>query len=245
MIEAVILYSTNDQRFFKSCIQNLLKVNIKCHVVTYSHMWKGLPEDENLLKESSEIFKDNPNYFQYQIQWEPRKDPWYWEGIGRYLATQQVSDDSEYILYIDIDEIVNPSLMKEWLLKGDYKKYDSMKLPNYWYWREPIYQSKANEYSTVMLRTSLAKQLEPCPQGRECYYHQFDNHIFYPIETPFIHHYSWVRTEEEMLNKVKNWGHTSDTDWVSKVKEEFSRPFNGTDFLGRYEYITVDNIFNL
>jgi hypothetical protein len=244
-IEAVVLFSSNDKRFFKPCISNLLEAGIDVRVVTYSHMWGGSEEDQEVLLECNKLFNTNPNYHQYKIEWTPGESPWYWEGLGRYLATQEVSDDSEYILYIDIDEIVEIPLMKEWLIKEDYKKYDSIKLPNYWYWREPIHQSKQNEYSTVMLRTSLAKQLGPCTQGRECYFHPFGNKILYPLEIPFIHHYSWVRTKEEMLNKVKNWGHSSDTDWIPKVEEEFSRPFNGTDFLGRYEYINVDNIFNL
>ena len=245
MIEAVILYSTNDKKFFKPCIENLLKAGVKCHVITYTHMWMGHPEDQSVLKESAELFKDNPNYAQYMIEYEPGKNPWYWEGIGRYMGTQQVSPDSEYVLYIDIDEVVDGDLFLEWIQKGEYRQYDTMKLPNYWYWRDPIYQATENEYSTVLLKTSLAKAAPPSMKGRENYYHPYQNKIFLPVEKPFIHHFSWVRTKEEMLNKVKNWSHTSDTNWVDKVEEEFSRPFNGRDFLDRYSYITVENQFNI
>jgi hypothetical protein len=59
MIEAVILYSTNDHKFFKSCIDNLLKLNIKCHVVTYTHMWNGDEESQELLQKSINLFQDN------------------------------------------------------------------------------------------------------------------------------------------------------------------------------------------
>ena len=53
---------------------------------------------------------------------------------------------------------------------------------------------------------------------------------------PLVHHYSWVRTKEQMLQKVKAWGHNTDKDWVSLIEEEFSRPFNGTCFVNNYEF---------
>jgi hypothetical protein len=62
---------------------------------------------------------------------------------------------------------------------------------------------------------------------------------------PMLHHFSWVRTKEEMFKKVKNWGHYRDRDWISCIEEEFTRPFNGKDFVHGYEYNTVDNIFNI
>ena len=63
--------------------------------------------------------------------------------------------------------------------------------------------------------------------------------------TPFVHHYSWVRTKEEMLKKVENWGHKHDKNWTSLIEEEFSRPFNGTDFVHGYSYNIVENKFNI
>jgi hypothetical protein len=58
---------------------------------------------------------------------------------------------------------------------------------------------------------------------------------------PMIHHYSWVRTKEQMLQKVKAWGHNADKDWVSLIEEEFSRPFNGKCFVNNYSYEVLDN----
>ena len=57
-MEAVILYSTNDYRFFDTCISNLVKCNIQCHVVTYSHMWNGDEENYELLNKSIDSFKN-------------------------------------------------------------------------------------------------------------------------------------------------------------------------------------------
>lgn len=246
MIEAVILYSTNDKRFHKACIENLLEAGIKCHVVTYSHMWKGQPEDLEALKQSAKLFEDNENYSQYFIEWEAGKNPWYWEAVGRYLATQQVSDDSEYILYIDIDEVVDAKKMKEWIASGEYKQWEAMKIPNYWYWREPIYRATSIEDSIVMTKVSLAKRLQLQPGGRDVYFGASPNRTRFKLDKPFIHHYSWVRSKEEMLNKVSNWGHASDRkNWVELVEEEFSRSFNGKCFVNNYSFVEAQNKFNI
>ena len=60
-----------------------------------------------------------------------------------------------------------------------------------------------------------------------------------------FHHYSWVRTEEEMLRKVQSWGHRGDREWVSLVKKEFSAPFQGTDFVHGYQFQTVEPLFEI
>jgi hypothetical protein len=245
-LEAVVLYSSNDKRFFKACIENLLKCNIKVHVITYSHMWAGEKEDMHILEQSNHLFANEQNYGQYQIDWTPGQSSWYWEGLGRYLGTTQVSADSDYTLYIDVDEIVDPDGFVRWMSNDTYYNYDAMKLPNYWYWRKPEYRATVLQYNTVMLKTSIAKQLPLASGGREIYFNASSNQYMVPEEFACVHHYSWVRTREEMRNKVGNWGHNSDrSDWIAKVEDEFSREFNGTDFLNGYSYNVVENIFNV
>ena len=245
MIEAVILYSTNDYRFFNTCIENLIQCGIRCHIVTYSHMWNGDTENKDLLSQSISAFSHSELVSFYSIDWQPGQSPWYWEAVGRHLATNNVSDASEHILYIDIDEIINVDEFNRWIESGEHKNLDCIKLAGYWYWREPVYRS-GPEYNTVMTRTNLAKQLPLIPGGREPYFTCSANQYYTDINYPLLDHYSWVRTKEQMLAKVKNWGHAQDrTDWIHNVEEEFSRPFNGKTFINEYAFETVDNKYNL
>ncbi len=247
MIEAVVLYSSNDSRFVSPCLTSLIQLGIKAHVITYSHMWNGTPEDIAGLANSLKEFTGNPLVQQYAIQWEKGQSPWYWEGLGRYLGTKQVSERSEYVVYIDIDEVVDPEKFKSWINLEHHIKYDALKLATYWYWREPIYQATQLEDSVVMIKTELAKQLPFQPGGRDVYFNSSTNSIRnVGAQNPMIHHYSWVRTKEEMLKKVSNWGHAGDkVNWKELVEEEYSRPFNGQDFLHNYQYTIVDNKFNI
>jgi hypothetical protein len=46
-----------------------------------------------------------------------------------------------------------------------------------------------------------------------------------------------------MLKKTSSWGHKDDKNWKELIEEEFSRPFNGTDFEWGYEYDIVEQPF--
>jgi hypothetical protein len=39
-----------------------------------------------------------------------------------------------------------------------------------------------------------------------------------------------------MLKKVSTWAHKTDKNWNALIEEEFSREFNGTDFVHNYKY---------
>jgi hypothetical protein len=67
---------------------------------------------------------------------------------------------------------------------------------------------------------------------------RFDNQII-------MHHFSWVRTKEQMLKKVESWAHKGDKHWVSLIEEEFKYSFRGRDFVHNYKFIEVENTFKI
>jgi len=230
MIEAVILYSSNDSKYFQHCVGNLLKLNIPCHVITYTHMWKGTPENMEVYKKSNEMFKDNPLYKQYLIEWTEGQNPWHWEYIGRKLGIDNVT--SEYTLLIDIDEIVDIEKTQKWIESGWFKQYNTMKLTCNIYWREPKFLSDKPQWNAIMVKSELAKQVPYCFGGRNPYYNRISNSACWPltVEDAFIDHYTFTRDKEEMTMKVKNWGHADDrNDWDELIEQEFSREFTEND----------------
>lgn len=246
MIEAVILYSTNDYRFLHSCVTNLLACGIKCHIVTYTHMWNGQEENSTLLEESYKQFEADSRVSFYRLDWRPGQSPWYWEALGRHLATKNISDQCNYVLYIDVDEIIDPDGFETWRSTFNYSEFDSLKLANYWYFRLPTLQATALEDSVVLTKKELAQQVPFYPSGRDPYFVGQKKLRMVGRESPIIHHYSWVRTKEEMLKKVANWGHASDrSNWVDLINREFSQDFTGTDFVHGYTFKSVPNYFNI
>lgn len=60
-----------------------------------------------------------------------------------------------------------------------------------------------------------------------------------------FNHYSWVKSKEEMLQKVNSWGHRLEKNWNQVVNDHFSKPFDGTCFVHGWQYDTVDNFLEI
>lgn len=254
-IEAVILYCSNDARFFKRCIENLLSVGIKCNVVTFSHLWMGEQEDEHLLEEQHNLFENDARYKHMHIQWYPGQSTLYWEAFGRVEASRLLDADCEYILYIDPDEIVDVEKMRKWLATAKYKKYTALKLRQHTYALSPCHLLKVKAYNTVMCRAAYAKSLDFKVAARLQYFNN-DNTIsrwlaklginskFYIYRgKPFIHHYTGARSKEEMIKKVINWSHSADrNDWIDVIENTFKIINNK---IGEHRFKLVPNQFDL
>jgi hypothetical protein len=247
-ISAIVNYCSNDERFIRKSLDNLLTVTDDIVVPISDHFFDGAPED---LDSISNLVSDYPNVNFKLYNWIDSKFPRYWHNFSRYLGTQFAKND--WILYLDSDEIIDSKLFKEFLNSELFSSSKieilSYKLACYWYFREPIYQADKWEDSPVFVKKDLIKiNLYDASLERE-QMHEILNVPKTRMVTvdglPLVHHYSWVRSKEEMIKKVKTWGHSKDKNWVNLVEEEFSRPFNGTDFIHGYKYKIVDNKFNL
>lgn len=261
-IGCVILSNTDDLRFLQSGLKEIVPIFKYIVVAMGSKLWNGTEENIEKMK----VFIDEINKKYNNIQCIVYKIPedkdnnmikyvsseMYWEGHARYISLTDSIKSCEYVVFLDSDEIIDGQKFKEWLDTGLYKKYEALKLQNYWYWREPIYRAKNYfEDSVVMMKNG---SYDP----RHLFSNMGRHGVFASCigsrrrdvtsidDEPMIHHYSWVRNHYEMLRKVQSWGHRNDRlDWIAMVDEEFSRNFNGTDFLKHLEYDIVDNRFDI
>jgi hypothetical protein len=118
----------------------------------------------------------------------------------------------------------------------------------YWYFRQPEFQAVQTERCGVLYHRAYLTE--------ELIYHPMERWSFEMTQTPrlnmarfdnqiIMHHFSWVRTKEQMLKKVKSWAHQSDKHWVSLIEEEFKYSFRGRDFVHNYKFIEVENTFKI
>ena len=248
-IGTVLLYSTMDYRWLDLCLQNITKVSNEVIISMCDHYWNGDPENQELLEKSIEVIKKYPTVKFATFKWEPGHNTFYWENITRILSTLEVSDENDWILYLDTDEIVDPDKFLDWVDSKQYEQYDSIKLCNYWYFRDMCYRAKTYEDSVVLVRKHVITNgsdtiINPnISVGRQQCHEALNVRKIRSVTgldgKPMIHHYSWVRTKEEMLKKVSTWGHNEDRNWTDMVEEEFSRPFNGKCFVNNYEFETI------
>jgi hypothetical protein len=107
-----------------------------------------------------------------------------------------------------------------------------------------LYRAKTLEDSPILARKSkLSHSLILHKDERDAIYNLvkgIKKRMIVDISNnPMVHHYSWVRTKKEMLKKVNSWGHKNDRDWNSLVEEEFSKEFQGKDFIHGYSFEKV------
>lgn len=250
MITTILQYSTIDIRFLSSNLEQLSKVSNEIIIPIFDHYFNGEPENEKLLNDSIEIISKYKKATAYTIEWQGyNNNPAYYHNLSRLLGTQIAKND--ILFFVDADEIVDGDEFNVWL-NTKYNKNYSYWLTCYWYFREPIYQSINAESAGLLIPKSYCNWNINIREERQQLFNTTPNFIngdYTPIlssnGTPMMNHYSWVRSKDDMIAKVKNWGHQHDKNWIQLVEEEFSRPFNGTDFVHGYTYKIVDNKFNL
>lgn len=248
-ITSLINYCTNDYKFVGHCIREAAQFSDEVIVPYTNYFYDGTPENQELLDRT---IAENPlarfKFFPY----DPKLNvlPQHWVTFARVVGWKESSPETDFILFLDADEVIDAKRFIEWLEKFPLSKMNVIKLANYYYFREPRYQAETFEDSVVLARKSLLT--EPMIMDfldRDKSYRDIAEPkarmVLGTDQQPLIHHYSWVRSEEEMVKKVSTWGHSHERPWVDLVREEFANGFKGKDFVHGYQYKTVEPFISI
>jgi hypothetical protein len=244
-IGTIINFCTIDFKFLRPCVKGVLPFSDVVIVSYADHLFDNTPENRGLLEQATidnpeVIFKEFPYHHSLTEYLRTR----FWHNYARWVGVCNLPGDIDYVLFLDVDEIVESEKFVEFLNHFDIARHDYLYFSNYWYFREPRYRAKQVEDSPVLVKRNIINV--------NVIFHEWERSLFSHLSNgirgvngldgqPMFHHYSWVLNKEEMLRKVRTWGHCRDTDqdWVALINAEFSRDFNGTDFIHGYEYETV------
>jgi hypothetical protein len=247
MITTILQYSTLDYKFLKINLSKLSHFSNEIIIPICSNFYSGESENAELLHKTVETVKQFPNTKVYMFSWEGVKNnPNYYHNLSRKIGTELSTN--KWLLFLDGDEVVDDNFW-DWFYSVQHQD-TTFWLTCYWYFREPIYRATTTEGAGLVIQKKYCIWNLETTQERQQFFNlsnfkSADNEFVGFKDQPVIHHFSWVRNKEEMLIKVKNWGHKNDKDWAKLVEQEFSRPFNGTDFIHGYDYDVVENQFNL
>jgi hypothetical protein len=235
-IDTIIPFCTYDIKYIDRAIEGVRDISNNIYVTYCSHLFNG--EEENIDLINTVIEKNNDCIFM-KFNFSKYRDIKWHVNYARWIATEK--SDCDYILYIDADEVFDRYIIKNWF--DSRKEFaDITTFANYWYFRSEKYQAKAYEDSPMMVKRSIIDESTSFHGLERGYYKYVDNNHTKEISVmgndgfPMCHHYSWALDKNEMLAKVKNWSHKTDKNWEVLVEQEFSREFNGTDFIHGYEY---------
>jgi hypothetical protein len=151
------------------------------------------------------------------------------------------------VLFLDSDEIVDGDRFASWLERQDLSSAVAWSLAAYWYFREACFRAtRWDDISLLVRREALMAELLWHRDERAGILIALKGKKHYGVrgEEPFVHHYSWVRTKEELLCKFSTWSHHWERDWAQLVQKEFAHPFQGTDFIRGYTYESHVPIFD-
>lgn len=252
-IATVINFCSNDYPFFEHCIKSAAAFSDQIVVPICDHFFDGTPENISLLQN---VFAQYPkvSFVQFPFDQESLQlrahQPWFWHNMARLVGWSLLKPEIDYVLFLDCDEVIDVTSFSEWLEQFQYRDFNALMLSNYWYFREPCYQARKWEDTAVFAKKekihgkTLLSGLE-----RLGIYNGVTGKKKRGMKgmdgKPMIHHYSWVRTKEQMLKKVRSWSHRTDRNWEMLVEEEFSNPFSGRDFVHGYRFKTVEPAISL
>jgi len=246
MITTILHYSSLDYRFLNANLYRLSKFSNEIIIPICDHLFNGEKENQVILNKTEEIIKQYPNAKMHIFPWEGEKCNNYYHHLSRKIGTELSTN--RWLLFLDGDEIVDDKFW-DWFYSVQHLD-SAFWLTSYWYFREPIYRATKTEGAGLVIRKKYCNWDLNHYQERQQFFSLPDfkcgDYEMIGFEgKPVIHHFSWVRTKDEMLRKVNSWGHRYDRDWVKLVEEEFNRPFNGTDFVHGYTYDVVENVFGV
>jgi hypothetical protein len=256
-IGTVVNFCTNESRFISACLKEALLFSSQVVVPVSSHFFDGTPEDRGLLES---IYASFPECLFVEYPFIPERIPRsilkavgpdaFWHCLSRLIATRSLDESIETVLFLDADEVADGGRVSEWLDCSDYEQHTVLKLANYWYFREPIYQAENLEDSIVMVqKKALETEMLLHFEERNAIYDSLPGPkrrmVCGTNGQPLFHHFSWVRTLPEMLKKVRSWSHRKDRNWEELVLREFSGPFQGKDFVHGYKFRTVKSVLEV
>jgi hypothetical protein len=250
-ITTIINFCTNDYVFLKHCIDHAKPFSTEIIVPYCDHFHDGTPENRVLLDKA---VAENPGVQFVEFAYDKNQSSRWHCNVSRKIGIELSSDQTEYILLLDTDEIIESDKFIEWVKQEEkVGLVDSYKIANYFYFRETKFRSNNIEESIILVKKG------PITSNDDFVFHNEERGgLFYFAPTkkwrcmldgkPFIHHYSWVRSKEAMIKKVTAWSHNKDKDWISLVHKEFEAPFRGTDLIfpdRKNKYETVEPYINL
>lgn len=237
-IATVICYCTNDYRYIGKCIEEALKFSDQILVPVCDHFFDGTPENKQLLQQT---YAEHPHIqfieFPYgdtlyaphiQITQDHPNWPKYWHSTARLIGFFHTQEAIDWILFLDTDEICDGKRMLDWLESTDLNLYTAHRPLQYRYVKSPAHPWIKFEVSSLLVKKALLTPtmifnpqerygIQKALPGKQVIGATHDG-------LPLVHHYSWVKTQQEILTKTRTWGHRDDAPWQTLLDREYSLP---------------------
>ena len=241
-VSVVINYCSLENRFIDHVIRESKKFSDNVIVVSSNKFLNG--EQDNNLKTLDGVYHMIIPFDELNIKENGSR---YGHNYFRYMGWKEsLKHIHPYILFLDADEVPDGEKVSTFLERYKYENFNGISFDAYWYFREPENRATLTEETTALFAKNILRKEDFFGPHERWSMFNFPRCIR-RLQSPFcdgsmFHHYSWVRTKDEMIKKVLSWGHKQDSiNWVDLVNKEFEHEFNGTDFVHGYRYERVES----
>lgn len=259
-LASVISFCTHDARFLNACLTPLKQISKQILIPVCDHFYDGTPENRPLLNaiysahcdlQFIEFAYNAEEVYGTPAHLVPTSPDWatHWHNTARYIGYFFLDPSIEWVLFCDVDEIFEAEALAEWLKVFPLEEYEAVRFATYWYFRSARYRAtRWPDGPLLVKRSALFPDLLLDQDERAGIFRNIQgkkqNELLGLQQKPLVHHYSWVRSEDELLNKSRSWGHSWERDWSSLIKNAWEKPFQGRDFVRDYTYEEIEPTFD-
>ena len=238
-VNALIPITVNDFRFLPILMNQLDFICSKVIFIYSEYLFNHKKQDKEKLEKIFQLPKklglsSKFEFVKYEIDFNvneffvskycnsPKR---YWINKARMEGIDYIEKDAKWVLLIDSDEIPDSENFLKWADTINWndienKNIYTLNFENYVYFWKNCYVKNENENSIVLLNEKVFRNKD---NYEPLFLNEFERTVFYKFipkdycmmnikydNKCLFHHYSWVRTLEEMKSKVLNWGHSDD-----------------------------------
>lgn len=252
----IITYCSKDKAFIYKNIEQCLNITKNVFLSCGTHLHTGENEDFDHLRELKNMYNIDIIIYDVDLnEFNPLKErpKCYFNNKSRicgYMKALNKVSQIKWFLFIDADEIPEGIKLKFILQNTDFDDSKNYTFSTYWYYRDPIYQSLKIEDTPLMLhKNNISIDNMMVDLERYHFSKMKDKTIrglLHPVTNkPVFHHYSWVRSKENMFKKIRGWAHEDDIDWKKIIEDDFMNNFTKIEPIYGSLCIEVDNIFDI
>jgi hypothetical protein len=238
-----------EKRFIRKMLTECKKITDDITVMHGTHLMNGDDEDLPFITDVCNEFEVN----RATVAWTNFIPARTYHNSFRWYGLKESGTQHDMVLFLDADEIIDGDLFVQWWKANSrmLSQYPAYAFEAYWYFREPIYRATTTEHAGLLIHKKEITEQNIYNDMQRWGIAPLKPHVMAPGGIPMIHHYSWVRTKEEMIIKIRNWGDKHVTlacgkaamGCISDVHESFETPIdeNFRDFVHGYSFTTVSN----
>lgn len=261
MISVIINYCSNENIFINTILSECMKFSNDIVISYGSYLYDGTLEDKHHINEY-QIKYPTIKFVEYNVnltldmtkQKGVNKRPTaYWHNLARWTAVCALKNKNTWVFVIDCDEIPEGERVKEWLSKTIFDEKYCYKIANYWYFKSPQNQALTLEDSVLLIHSKYLtsdnifgdNERDHLIPSSGCI---LKRQIMGVDNKPLFHHFSWYRTKKGLKHKISSWAHQNDIFKgidVDALINYIYKDDNVNDIIHKYQYIKIDNIFNI